>query len=331
MRRISSLIGILFIVGVVCASLSSAADGPMAPAKNGYPNKPFTFLVPSTPGGGWDLTARSMQQALTTEKILPVAVEVVNKPGAGGIIALTEHVQKKDPYQIMITGSAMVTSIMINKSPYNFKNVSPLARMISDLEVIAVAKDSKYKDIKELIADFKKDPKSVTWAGGAPGSVDHALAGMMGLALGVDIKDVNYIAFAGSDNLPVIISGKVSAGICGYAEFKPHVESGRIRFLAVSTEKRLPSDPDVPTLKESGLDLVVGNWRGVAGAPGLDADSYAWLVEAMTRMRGTKTWKELLVKNGWNDVFLAGEPFKKFIDQETEMFHKVLKATGQVQ
>ncbi len=329
-RRISLFIGILFAVGMICVPPTSAASGPLAPTKGGFPAKPITILVPSSPGGGWDLTARSIQQTLASEKILPVAVEVINKPGAGGITGLADYVARKDPNTMMAFGTAMVTSIMINKSPYNFKNVTPLARLTSEHNVIAVSASSKYKDFKELLADFKKSPKSITWGGGAPGSLDHAMVAMIAMALGVDIKDVNYVAFSGADALPVVMSNQVTCGVSGYAEYKPHLDAGKLRFLAYSSEKRLANDP-TPTIKESGLDVVVENWRGIAASPGISADNYAWLVEAVTRMHGSKAWKDLLIKYGWGDVFLAGDGFKKFVDKESETYGKVLKATGIIQ
>ena len=246
-RRISLLIGILFIAGMIYVPSTYAASGPLAPSKGGFPGKPITIMVPSSPGGGWDLTARSIQQTLASEKILPVAVEVVNKPGAGGITGLADYVARKDPNTIMAFGTAMVTSIMINKSPYNFKNISPLARLTSEHEVIAVSTNSKYKDFKELLADFKKNPKSITWGGGAPGSLDHALVAMIAMAVGVDVKDVNYVAYSGADALPVVMSNQVSCGVSGYAEYKPHVDAGELRFLFYSSEKRLANDP-TPTI-----------------------------------------------------------------------------------
>ena len=329
-RRISLFIGILFIFGMICALSTFAASGPLAPTKSGFPSKPLTIMVASSPGGGWDLTARSIQQAFTAEKILPVAVEVVNKPGAGGMIGLADFVTRKDPNTMLITGAAMVSSIMINKSPYNFKNTSPLAQLTSEHEVIAVSANSKYKDIKELLADFKKNPKSITWGGGAPGSLDHSMLAQIALALGVDIKDVNYVAFSGSDALPVVISNQVTAGICGYAEYKPHVDAGKIRFLAYSTEERLPNDP-TPTLKDAGLNLAIGNWRGILASPGISKDTRAWLTEAVTRMRNSKAWGDIRSKQGWYDVFLSGDAFTKFLDKEMTTNSKILKATGIIQ
>lgn len=330
-RRISQFVGILFTVSTICISTTYAASGPLVPTKGGYPSKPISIMVPSNPGGGWDLTGRSIQHSLTTEKIIPVAMEVVNKAGGGGTVALADFVARKDPHMLMITGYAMVTSIMTNKSRFTFKNVTPLARLTAEHEVIAVSAKSKYKDFKELIADFKKNPKSITWGGGAAGSLDHALVAMIAMAVGVNIKDVNYIAYSGGgETLPVLISNQVTVGISGYAEFKPHVDSGKLRFLAYSTDKRLPNDA-TPTLKEGGIDVEVSNWRGIVGAPGISAESKAWLIEMLTRMRTGKVWVDVCTKNGWEDTFLVGDAFSKFIDREMEINAKALKATGIVQ
>lgn len=309
----------------------TVATGPLPLTKSGYPSKTLTILAPANPGGGWDQTSRLMQQVLTNEKIVPVAVEVTNKGGAAGTIGLAEFVAKKDPHTIMTMGLVMVGGILTNKSAVTLKDTVPLARLTGEYEVVAVPTNSKYKTLQELIADFKKDPKSISWGGGSAGGTDHILVGLIAQAVGVDIKNVNYVAFAGGgESAAAVIGGQVTAGVSGYGEWKAQVDAGKMRFLAVSSDKKIGKDP-TPTLKESGVDVVLANWRGVVGSPGIDADTRAWLIEALTRMRNSKAWQDILAKNEWDDLFLTGDAYGKFLDEENVRITQVLKAIGLIQ
>ncbi|MBI4790207.1 MAG: tripartite tricarboxylate transporter substrate binding protein [Chloroflexi bacterium] len=310
---------------------TAAAAGPLAATKAGYPNKTITILAPANPGGGWDQTSRLMQQAFTTEKIVPVAVEVTNKGGAAGTIGLAEFAAKKDPYTMMTMGLVMVGGILTNKSAVTLKDTVPLARLTGEYEVIAVPTNSKYKTMQELVADFKKDPKSISWAGGSAGGTDHILIGLIAQAVGVDIKNVNYVAFAGGgESAAAIIGGQVTAGVSGYGEWKAQVDAGKMRFLAVSSEKKIGKD-STPTLKESGIDVALSNWRGIVASPGIDADTRAWLIEALTRMRNSKSWQDTVAKNEWDDLFLTGDEYGKFLETENTRITQVLKAIGLIQ
>lgn len=308
-----------------------APSGPLAATKAGFPNKPMTILAPANPGGGWDQTSRLMQQVFVSEKILPVSIEVVNKGGAAGTIGLAEFAAKKDPYTMMTMGLVMVGGILTNKSAVTLKDTVPLARLTGEYEVIAVPTNSKYKTLQELLTDFKKDPKSISWGGGSAGGTDHILVGLIAQNAGVDIKNVNYVAFAGGgEAAAAVIGGQVTVGVTGYAEWKSQAESGKMRFLAVSSDKRIGKDP-TPTLKEGGVNVTLANWRGIVGSPGMDAETRAWQIEALKRMHDSKAWQDIVVKNEWDDLFLTGDEYGKFLDEENARVTAVLKAIGLIQ
>ncbi|MBI5650806.1 MAG: tripartite tricarboxylate transporter substrate binding protein [Chloroflexi bacterium] len=291
----------------------------------------MTILAPANPGGGWDQTSRLMQQVFVSEKLLPVSIEVVNKGGAAGTIGLAEFAAKKDPYTMMTMGLVMVGGILTNKSAITLKDTVPLARLTGEYEVIAVPANSKYKTLQDLIADFKKDPKSITWGGGSAGGTDHILIGLIAQAVGVDIKNVNYVAFAGGgESAAAIIGGQLTAGVSGYGEWKAQVDAGKMRFLAVSSEKKIGKDP-TPTLIESGVNVSLANWRGIVGSPGIDADTRAWQIEALKRMHDSKAWQDIVVKNEWDDLFLTGDAYGKFLEEEDKRITAVLKAIGLIQ
>jgi putative tricarboxylic transport membrane protein len=313
------------------ASPAAAASGPVS--VGGFPSKQLRIMAPANPGGGWDQTSRAMQQVLQDEKIAAQPVEVFNRGGAGGTIGLAEFVTQSrgDGHTVMTMGLVMNGAIQTNKSPVNLDTVTPLARLTTEYEAIAVGRDSKYQTLQQLIDDFKKDPKSIKWGGGSAGGTDHILIGLIAKEVSVDPKDINYIAFAGGGELrPQVIGNQVSAGVSGFGEFKSDAEAGQIRVLAVTGPSRLPGS-NAPTTKEAGLNVELTNWRGVVGPPGMrDNEKQGWIT-MLTRMHDSPSWKETLQKQDWTDVFQVGDEFATFLKQEDQRVAQVLKEIGLVQ
>ena len=227
------------------------------------------ILVPAAPGGGWDQTGRALQAALQSDG-LAKKITVDNKGGAGGTIGIAQFVSssKGDPNALMMGGMVMVGAIITNKSPVNLSQVTPIARLTGEYEVVVVPGTSKIQSLKELIAQFKANPGSVAWGGGSAGGSDHILAGMIAQASGVEPAKVNYIAYAGGGEAQAaIMGGHVAAGISGFGEFAAQIKSGKLRALGISADKRVPGI-DIPTLKEQGVDVEMVNWRAVFAAPG---------------------------------------------------------------
>ena len=297
-----------------------------------FPTKPITIMAPANPGGGWDSTARLVQQVLTSEKIVTVPIEVVNRPGAGGTIGLAEFIttSRNDPHTILVLGRVMLGAILSNQSAVTLNDTVPIARLLNEYEAIAVNADSKYRTFGDLMEDFRNNPERVTWGGGSAGGTDHILVGILAQAAGIAPGRINYIAHSGGGEAAVaVMGGHVSAGVSGYAEWKPHVRSGRMRFLAVSSENRFAGD-STPTIRESGLDVVLSNWRSVAAPPGTTNEEREWWVSAFQRMRQSAAWQEILQRNDWEDSFLTGSDFERFIALETQRDAGVLNAIGLV-
>jgi putative tricarboxylic transport membrane protein len=299
----------------------------------GFPSQQLRIMAPAAPGGGWDSTSRAVQQALQDERIAAQPIEVINRPGAGGTIGLAEFINQSrgNGHTVMTMGFVMSGAILLNNSPVNLNPVTPLARLTTEYEAIAVGKDSKYQTLQQLLDDFKRDPKSISWGGGSAGGVDHILIGMIAASVGVNAKDINYIAFSGGGELrPQVIGNQVSAGVSGYGEFKADAETGQVRLLAVSGTSRQPGS-NAPTLQESGVNIELTNWRGMVGPPGMpDNQRQAW-IEMLTRMRTSRTWQETLQKQDWTDAFLAGDQYAAFLKSEDERTAKVLKDVGLIQ
>ncbi len=300
-------------------------------ASSAFAQQELKIIAPAGPGGGWDSAARSVQQVLT-QTGLAKSVQVVNVTGAGGTVGLAQFVNqaKGDPSQLMVNGITMVGAILTNKSPVTLDQVTPIARLTGDPLVIVVPANSPIKSVKELADAVKADPAKVTWAGGSAGGADHILAALFAKAAGSDPSKVNYIAFSGGgEALAAMLGGRVTAGISGYGEFESQIKAGKLRALAISSGKRL-ANADVPTLKEQGLDVEVVNWRAIVAGPDITAEQKKSLTETVEKVVKSKEWAEILKQRGWEDFYLAGEPFSAFLKEEQVRVGDVLKSVGLV-
>ena len=305
-------------------------DSALEPTSTGYPQGALTLIAPANPGGGWDQTARQIQQVWTETGILGVPIEVVNRGGAGGTIGLADLVTRHrgDARNLMVFGQVMLGSIRTNASPVSIEQTVPLARLLNEYEVVTVPADSPYDSIGELLESFRRDPAAVSWAGGSAGGIDHILAGLIAQAAGVDPRQVNYIAYSGGgEAAAAVMGGHVTLGLSGVGEWKAYIATGRMRPLAVSSPERA-GDGSVPTLRESGLDVVLSNWRGISAPPGTDDETRDWLIRALAGMRESEAWQDILRANEWEDSFLPGAAFEAFLQNEVATVDETLRAIG---
>ena len=290
-----------------------------------------TLIAPAAPGGGWDQTARAMQQVLQQAK-LSNGTKVTNVPGAGGTIGLAQFVNndKGKGDVAMVMGLIMVGAVLTNKSPVTLDQVTPIARLTGEYEVLVVPAASPHKKLDDVIRAWKADPGAFSIAGGSAGGTDHMMAGLLAKAVGIDVSKVNYVPHSGGgESLASMIGNQVAAGINGLNEMIAFIKAGRLRAIAISSEKRVPG-VDIPTFKEQGVDVALANWRGVVAAPGITADQRASLTSLVDKMHKTKQWKDVLAKNNWLDMYQSGPAFEKFLKEENGRTQEVLKSIGLV-
>jgi putative tricarboxylic transport membrane protein len=283
------------------------------------------IVAPAAPGGGWDQTARAMQQALQRSGLVRIA-PVENVPGAAGTIGLARFIGAEAGRSdvVLVSGLIMLGGIVTHRAPVTLHDVTPLARLTGEYEVIAVPVASPFRTLRELLAAFTARPESISWGGGSAGGSDQILAGLVADALGVPPSRVNYIAFSGGgESLAAILGGQVSVGINGLAEFAPQLEAGTLRALAISSAERLPG-VDVPTLREQGLAIEFENWRSLAAPPGVTAAGRAGLESLIAAMVASPEWRETLARYRWLDRYLAGDAFTRFAASEELRVRTVL-------
>ena len=291
----------------------------------------YSIMAPAAPGGGWDQTARTIQTVMQDEKISG-NVQVTNVPGAGGTIGLAQFANeaKGDPTKLIVGGYVMVGAILTNASPVTLDQITPIARLTGEYEAIVVPAASELKSVADLVAKLKADPGSVSWAGGSAGGTDHITAGLIAKAVGVDPTKVNYIAFAGGgEALAAILGNQVTVGVSGYGEFSEQVKAGTLRLLAITADAKVDG-VDAPTLKESGVDMSIQNWRMIAAAPGLTPEQTAAVSADIEKMVASKGWADALAAKGWANTYLSGDDFKAQLAKDITATGTILKDIGLV-
>ena len=310
------------------AALAATGTLPLS-AYAAAPN--IKMMLPANPGGGWDTTGRALGKALTDSGAAST-VTFDHKGGAAGAIGLAQFVNgsKGDPNAMMVMGAVMLGGIITGKPPVNLSQATPLARLTSEYNVFVLPANSPFKNMADVVAQLKKDPGSVKWGGGSRGSTEHVAAAMLAREAGVDPSKINYVAFrGGGEATAAILGGNVTVGGSGMSEFSEYIKTGKMKGIAVTSETRLKGN-DIPTMKEQGYNVVIGNWRGVYGAPGITPAQRKDLIDMIVKATKSATWQEALKKNDWTPALLTGAEFEKFVDDEFASLRATMVKSGMI-
>ncbi len=289
------------------------------------------MLIPANPGGGWDTTGRALGKAMTDSKAADT-VTYDNKGGAAGALGLAQFVNgsKGDPNALLVMGAVMLGGLITGKPPVSLSQATPIARLSSEYNVFVLPANSPFKSMKDVVDQLKKDPGSVKWGGGSRGSTEHIAAAMIAQKVGADPSKINYVAFrGGGEATAAILGGNVTVGGSGYSEFAEYIKAGKMKAIAVTSGKRLPG-VDVPTLKEQGIDVEIGNWRGVYGAPGITDAQRKALTDMVLAALKSPAWAEAVKKNDWTPAVLTGDAFAKFVDDDFAALRATMVKSGMV-
>jgi putative tricarboxylic transport membrane protein len=289
------------------------------------------MMLPANPGGGWDTTGRALGKALQDAGVAS-SVSYENKGGAAGALGLAQFVNasKGDPNSLMVMGAVMLGGIITGKPPVTLSQATPIARLTSEYNVFVLPASSPFKTMQDVVEAMKKDPGSVKWGGGSRGSTEHVAAAMIAREVGVDAAKINYVPFrGGGEAVAAILGGNVTVGGSGYSEFAQYIEAGKMRPIAVTSPARLKG-LNAPTLKEMGINVEIGNWRGVYAAPGITPAQVKALTDMVLAAVKSKAWAEAMEKNSWTPALLSGPAFAEFVDREFASLRAVMVKSGMI-
>lgn len=314
------------MVVLALVMLITVAGGIPALAKGEYPTKSIEMVAWASPGGGSDRMCRTF--AKSVEGILPQTMYVVNKKGGSGAVGMT-YVQGKraDGYTVLgVTNNLVFTPLTRPEFKYTYKDFEPIIMWGFDAKTIAVATNSPYRTIDDLVKAAQQKPGKVKIGTFGTGTDDHIMGYLLGKEAGVKFGFVPFDS--GGEQLAAVLGGHIDAQIAEVLEVKSQVEAGKIRILTVATEQRLADLPDVPTLQEKGWNVVVPKFRGLVVKKGTPEEIVAYLISRSLKAIQTPTFKNYLKRSLIEPYFLVGEGFEGLIRQQVDQFGTVLKTLG---
>ncbi|PTY77647.1 transporter [Heyndrickxia sporothermodurans] len=336
MKKISTLLcaGALALSLGACSS-DGASGADKKKESTGYPKKAISVVAPSGAGGGWDLTARSFTKVLSSSKLVEVPMTVENKPGGGGAVFMAEYAtQQKSNNDMLFVNSPPIIINNLKKegnSPYGYKNTTPLAQLTKDYGAIVVKADSKFKDLKSVLEEVKKNPSKLTFAGGsAPGSMDHLVSILPAFKYGVDPTKVKYVSYdGGGEAITALLGGNADVIGTDASSVQEFLKAGKVRVLAITASERLEGEfKDIPTAKEQGVDAEFTIWRGVFGPEKMSDEAKSYWEKTIGKLVETPEWKKEVETQGWEMEYKNSEEFKKFLGEQETQVQQLLEALG---
>lgn len=316
----------------LCVAIAYAALFGSAIAQGWSPQKNVEIVVSSAPGGSNDKTGRSVEKLLNELKLVPTTISVVNKPGGGGGIAyayMNQHVG--DGHYLLVGTTALLSNHIVGSSKLNYSDFTPIASLFNDYVVFAVNANSPIKTGKDLVEQLKSKPQSIAIGFATTvGSHNHIAAGLLMKTAGGNARDLKPVAFKGSaEAVTALMGGHLELVTTAAGNVAAHVQSGRLRVIAVSADKRMAGPfANVPTWKEQGVNLVYGGWRSIMGPKGMTAPQVAYWENALRKVAQSAEWKAELERNYWSDDFVTSAQFRKDLDKDYADMKAVLTDLG---
>ena len=324
LRGISAM---LMAVGA-CIVTSAAAQAPATRSGQGFPSQPLELVAHTASGGGTDQFVRLMAEIFVREKMVPQMPVISNRVGGGGAIAYNYMKSKRgDPHVILAIATGTFMSAMTRPDlGLSIDDFTPLAFMAMDPQVVAVTGDGRFKNVKELIDVARREPNTIVSAIASATGSGRLFQYMLEKETGAKFK---YVSFkSGSEAGTAVAGGHIHLTTENLSEVAAHVESKKVRVLAVTGERRMVPLPDVPTLKELGYPIVVGTGRGLALPAGVPKEAASTLEGMVRRAMTTKIWKDYSAANNFEENFLDGAQFRKYLDSRREEFRGFLLHVG---
>ncbi|MEC9482452.1 MAG: tripartite tricarboxylate transporter substrate-binding protein [Halomonas sp.] len=317
---------------LAAATLTLGASVAMAAFE---PEGKVECIAPSDPGGGWDFTCRSVGNVLEELDLVPASVQTINMAGAGGGVAYAHTVSKRGGDDQLLVAASTATTTRLAQGQFQGLNadmVNWIGALGADYGIIAVSKDSPYKDLPALMNALKEDPRSVKFAGGsAKGGWDHLKVLIAAKSAGVDnLPRIPYLSYNnGGEAMTQVVGGHVDAFTGDISEAQGFMESGDLRVLAVLSDERLPGEfSDIPTAKEQGIDAVGPNWRGFYMPADVSDEAKQYWINAVDQIYQSDEWKKLMKQNGLMPFHKSGPEFQQFVEKQIQDIESLSKEIG---
>lgn len=281
------------------------------------------FIIPTGVGGGWDTTARGAGRVLRASGLIGSA-SFENIPGAGGgkgIATLVESAGRAGD-ALLVNSTPIIVRSLTNLFPYSYRDLTPVARIIGDYQAFVVRPDSGIESFDDALRAFRESRRNLRVCGGSVrGDLDHLAPALALRAAGANPRDLVYVPYNGGGRaLTGFLTGEGDMLSVGLGEVLPYHLAGKLRVIAVTAPERVAEYPDIPTLREQGVDFEFVNWRGFFAAPGIAGETADRYAEALRQMLATPEWEDLRRQNGWQNLYLGRRDFERFLDrQETEI------------
>jgi putative tricarboxylic transport membrane protein len=278
------------------------------------PTKPVEFIVHTGPGGGSDLLARAVANMMEKEKLVPVRIQVVNKPGGNGAVAAAAIAEKKDdPHTLgFITSVWIANPLTTSEAKVTLHDLKPIAQLLMEPAVFAVRADSPFKTLKDFIEAARAKPGQLKQSGGSITSRDNIIRQTLQHATGTKWAFVSFPG--GGERLAALLGGHVDIMVIEPTEAGEQVRAGKLRVLAQLAERRLPGYPDAPTLKEAGFDVTATpQIRAVVAPPQMPADAAAYWEGRFAKLCETQSWKKYVHDNQLEEAYHPAPELRKSI------------------
>lgn len=304
---------------------------PQAQAQGWRPDKPIEIVVPTTPGGGIDRSARLLQKIIQDEKLAPVAVSVTNKPGGGAVSLVYLNQHAGDGHFIAINSPNLIANDINGRGAVKMQDVTPIANLFSEYTVVAVRADSPLKTGQDFIDRLRRDPQSLAVSTPTTlGSVNHLSFALVAKAGGIDPRKLKAVVLgSGGDAVTALLGGHIDAHTGTPSSVVRMVQAGQIRALAILAPKRIGGPyAGTPTWTELGYKAVMDTWRGVIGPKGMTPAQVAWWDGVLAKVVATPAWKEALDQNTWEANYLNSAQTRKLFESEHAEYRTILGELG---
>lgn len=321
----------IFGRSVRCSFLALIACGMLAQAhaQSWRPEKPVEVIAASGPGGSTDKLARTIQRILQDEKLVPVSVSVLNKPGGNQTIArayLNQHAG--DAHYVDLGNPTLIANRLMGLTEQQYSDFSPLTLLLDEYTVFSVRADSTFETGSELLKRLAQQPDSASIGITTRGGANHLALALAAKSAGVDVKRLKIISFkSNSESMTALLGGHIDLVASSVTPAIGHFRQGKSRIVAISAPKRMTGAlAQVPTWKEQGVDAVNSNWRALVGPKGLTAAQIAFWEETAARLAKSAPWKKQLEASFWESHVVQGAALREFLEAQSREMKVILSA-----